>query len=170
MTQIYCGNNLNYTGLTNGTHTLGTNYQCLRKGIGRGLHLPYDPSYNGVYAPVDNRRYYCGNSPVLPAGGNHFAIGSPSKCLSVGIGVGKSQRAVMGRNYFLYYIKYVLYFLFVGIMFTIMYLIKPKFITKKDLKNKDIIDWNKFIPYYLLFCLIIYIFAQWFLKKYNIFL
>ena len=95
MSRIYCGNQSNFLGLTNGTHILGTNYQCLRKGIGIGLNMPYDHSYSTPYAPIDARKYYCGNNPSIPRGGAYFAIGSPIKCLTVGIGVGKSQKAAI---------------------------------------------------------------------------
>ena len=29
---MYCGNNALFPGLTTGTHFIGTNYQCLKKG------------------------------------------------------------------------------------------------------------------------------------------
>ena len=90
---IYCGNNLNDSKLTAGTHNIGTNYQCLRKGIGVGINLPYDPEYSRVYTPIDNRKFYCGKSTHLPAGRGYFAIGSPSKCLQKGVGIGKKQIA-----------------------------------------------------------------------------
>ena len=47
--KIYCGNNTNHPSLLSGTHRIGTNYECLRKGIGVGSHLPYDEDYNQQY-------------------------------------------------------------------------------------------------------------------------
>ena len=170
MAKIYCGNKGNFDGLVRGTHILGTNYQCLRKGIGIGSNLPYDYDYSGQHVPIDDRKYYCGNAVSIPVGGGHFAMGSPAKCLAVGIGVGKAQRAAMGPPAYMYFIRYILpYIIFVilaGIIFTVFYLVRPKFLNKKDQQLNDIIDWNKFIPYYLLFCLIISIFIWWFWKNY----
>lgn len=96
---LYCGNNQNSPKIISGTHQFGTNYECLRKGIGTGFNMPYDPDYNNDYNPLDDRKYYCGNNPVLPAG--YFAVGSPSKCLQIGIGLGKSQKALLGPPNFL---------------------------------------------------------------------
>ena len=170
MAQTYCGNNLNFPGLTAGTHIIGTNYQCLRKGMGVGLHLPYDVAYGGGHAPVDARRFYCGNAPVPPAAGGYFAVGSPSKCLQIGIGVGKARVAALGppfgMHFVRYYLPFILFFIIVGGIFAILYFTKPKFITKKDDKNNDVIDWSKFVPYYLLACLIVGIIIWFFWKKY----
>jgi hypothetical protein len=165
----YCGNNLNHQKLVSGTHVLGTNYECMRKGIGFGSHLPYDASYAGAYAPVDPRKFYCGNNPVPPAAGGYLAVGSPSKCLQIGIGVGKAQRTGLGPPAFMYFIRYVLpYVLFSVIImgiFAILYFVKPKFVTKKD-KEKVVIDWNKFIPYFITACLSVAIIIYWFWKKF----
>jgi hypothetical protein len=173
MTQIYCGNNNNHPSVLSGTHRIGTNYECLRKGIGVGSHLPYDEDYNNQHVPVDNRKYYCGNEPQLPVGGGHFAIGSPSKCLAVGIGVGKAQKARVGPPRFMYFIRYilpyVLFFLISGGIFCLFYFLKPKFITMVDYNGNIVIDWNKFTPYYSLCCLIIaiciWIFWNKFVRK-----
>ena len=170
MPQTYCGNKANFTGLINGTHIIGTNYQCLRKGIGVGLHLPYDNNYTLPYVPIDNRKYYCGKQQEIPIAGNYFALGSPSKCLSIGIGVGKSQTSLNGVPRSFYFIRYFLpYILFIfinSIIFIIFYISKPVFLSKKDNENKNIIDWSKFIPYYLLSCLTIFILIFYFWKKY----
>ena len=96
MPSIYCGNNLNYSGIVNGTHRLGTNLECLRIGIGKGLNMPVDPEYANEYIPNDDRKYYCGNEQQLPANGNYHDFGSPPKCLAIGIGVGKSRKANEG--------------------------------------------------------------------------
>jgi hypothetical protein len=168
----YCGNNLNYSGLLAGTHVLGTNYQCMRKGIGVGSHLPYDSAYAGAYAPVDPRRFYCGNAAVPPAAGGYLAVGSPSKCLQVGVGVGKVKRAAMGPPFGMYFIRYVLpyllFFIITGGIFSILYFTKPKFVTKTDPKdpNKDIIDWSKFVPYFIVACLVVSIIIWWFWRRF----
>jgi len=165
---IYCGNNANYPGLLAGTHVLGTNYGCMRKGIGVGSHLPYDAAYAGPYAPVDPRRFYCGNNPVVPPG--YLAAGSPSKCLSTGIGIGKAQRAAMGPPAFMYFTRYVLpyvlFFLIISGIFAILYFTKPKFVTKKDSRNKDVIDWSKFVPYFIVACLVVAIIIWFFWKRF----
>ena len=169
MTQrTYCGNNNNYNGLLRGTHRLGTNYECLRKGIGFGSHLPYDPDYNLNYDPVDTRKFYCGNSPDVPP--EYFAVGSPSKCLAVGVGVAKSQKARNGPPKFMYFIRYflpyVLFIILASITFLSFYFTKPTFLTINDKENKVNIDWSKFIPYYLLCCLIISILIYFFWNRY----
>ena len=151
--QTYCGNNLNFTGLINGTHALGTNYQCLRKGIGVGRNLPYDESYSQPYNPVDDRKFYCGNNPILPDG--YYAIGSPSKCLAIGVGLGKQQRYMLGSPSRIKTLLPYLIFLFLCIsIFLIFYYTKPYVITKID-NNEHKIDWNKFIPFYISICLFI---------------
>jgi hypothetical protein len=166
----YCGNNLNHPSLIAGTHVLGTNYQCMRKGIGVGSHLPYDTAYAGVYNPVDPRRFYCGNADVAPVAGGYLAVGSPSKCLQIGIGVGKSQRAGLGPPAFMYFIRYVLpyllFLLIIGGIFLGLYFTKPKFVTKKDYRNQDVIDLSKFIPYFIITCLVVGIILWWFWKTF----
>jgi len=156
---IYCGNNLNDPKLVSGTHVLGTNYQCLRRGIGVGINLPYDATYAGVYAPVDPRKFYCGTAAVPPPAGGYFAVGSPSKCLAIGVGVGKARRAAMGPPAFMYFIRYilpyVLFFVMAGGVFAYFYFAKPVFITKRNQDNDIVIDWEKFIPYYFLITIII---------------
>lgn len=94
---IYCGGNLNDSKLTNGTHTLGTNYTCLRKGIGVGKYvLPPDPKYGNIYNPVDKRKFYCGTKSGIPDG--YFARGSPSMCFRKGVGVGKKLKVLKGKK------------------------------------------------------------------------
>lgn len=165
--KTYCGNNNNYNGLLRATHRLGSNYECLRKGIGAGSRLPYDQEYSENYDPVDTRKFYCGNSPEVPP--EYFAVGSPSKCLAVGIGIGKSQKARKGPPRFLSFIRYVLpYLLFVilaSIIFVSFYFTKPSFLTINDKENQSIV-WSKFIPYYLLCCLIISILIYFFWNRY----
>ena len=170
MVQKYCGNNLNFPGLESGTHVIGTNYECLRKGIGIGSHLPYDSDYAGEYLPIDQRRFYCGNEPVPPAEGGYFAVGSPSKCMQIGVGIGKSSVAHLGppfgMNFVRYYLPYILFLVIVAGIFAILYFTKPKFVSKKDDQNIDVIDWEKFVPYYLLACLIVGIMIWLFWTRY----
>ena len=166
---IYCGNNMNDSRIVNGTHMLGSNYQCFRKGVGVGLHLPYDSMYNQPYNPVDDRKFYCGKSDILPEGGRYFAMGSPSKCLQNGVGIGKIQRAAMGpvSIYFRYILPFLFFFLIVGVIFLLVYFIKPKFLVKKDQDTgKDKIDWNKFIPYYIIVSSIVAIMVYKYMKFY----
>jgi hypothetical protein len=175
MAQIYCGNKANYPGLQQGTHVIGTNYQCLQRGIGIGSHLPYDASYALPYEPIDDRKFYCGQAAQLPP--NNFAFGSPSKCLQIGVGVGKVQRAALGpnpgpnpgpgninpgfgfnnpnNNGHSHFIKFILPFLIIILLgigtFLILYFSKLDIVSKKNKQNKKIIDWEKFIPYFILF-------------------
>ncbi len=87
---VYCGNN---GAATNGK-PIGTKHQCLKVGIGKGLYLPCERSYGGVYDPIDDRKMYCGDKIDMPPG--YDIMGSPSLCLKVGIGLGKAQRAQNG--------------------------------------------------------------------------
>lgn len=163
----YCGNNMNDNRLISGTHILGSNYQCLRKGIFVGRHLPYDNAYTQPYVPVDARKFYCGNNPVLPQGGGHFAIGSPSKCLQIGVGVGKVQRVAMGPPVAMYFIRFILpYLLFFLITGVIFFILKIKLVKKDSSRTKYVTDWDKFIPYYLLSCIIVAVIIWWFWNRY----
>jgi hypothetical protein len=64
MVELYCGNNSRDVQLLSGNQVLGTRNGCLRKGIGKGLQLPYDSKYAGDYLPIDNRKIYCGNENI----------------------------------------------------------------------------------------------------------
>ncbi len=84
MSSVYCGNN--YYKI-NGRR-IGTRHECLKQGIGAGLHADlsdYDPRYSPII-PNDN---YCGNDPVPPPG---KILGTPSACLRKGVGVGKRMQ------------------------------------------------------------------------------
>ena len=153
---MYCGNNALFPGLTTGTHFIGTNYQCLKKGIGVGSNLPYDPQYAVPYAPIDGRRFYCGTNHIVPP--THTAIGSTSKCLATGVGIGKARKAALGPPNIFYQriLLYILFFIVLIVVFCIFYFKKPKFLIKKDLN----IDWEKFWLYYTVICLITYIFIN----------
>jgi hypothetical protein len=175
MAGIYCGSNsLNPQLVANGgVKTIGSRHQCLRKGIGQGLHMPLDLGYNSPYQAIDPRRFYCGDSAVLPAG--YTANGTLQQCFNTGIGVGRrqlAQRAIAGGGvagggvlalappiaavpvgvvapkHFLYYI---LVFLLANAVFIISFLYaRPSFIETKDKE----INWAVFSPYIAIFALV----------------
>jgi len=95
---VYCGTNQLNSQLIGqgGNKTIGTRNECLRKGIGVGLHMPLDLSYNGPYQPIDQRRFYCGDGN-LPVG--YDSNGTLQQCFTTGVGVGRrtvAQRAPIG--------------------------------------------------------------------------
>lgn len=91
----YCGNNK--FELQTGTKVLGTPYQCLRKGVGAGLHAPTPASTQ--YEPIDPPApTYCGNSGPPPEG---KVMGTRGACFRKGFGVGlrlNSERSVSGAG------------------------------------------------------------------------
>jgi hypothetical protein len=87
--ELYCGNNARDEGLRNGTKILGTRYQCLKKGVGKGLSEPIF-TYNEEYEPIENMRIFCGNGTVLPQDKNRF--GTRDECLRKGFAVGQNQK------------------------------------------------------------------------------
>ena len=149
MSQIYCGNNSQYAGLINGTHTIGTRYACLKKGFGKGYHMPYDKNFTGEYNPIDKRKIWCGNSDVTPDGYN--SIGSLSQCLQKGIGCGKRVKSKKGNSFrrFTFLIPIILFCLISGGLFAYLYLYKPNIVTTKTDDNIEKIDWNKFLSFYI---------------------
>ena len=94
MSNIYCGNNLKNSRLLNKELLPGSRYNCLRKGVGIGRNLPYDPDYEDDYDPIDKTRIYCGKSNKLPT--NYDKLGSNIECLRKGIGKGKQIRVKKG--------------------------------------------------------------------------
>jgi len=156
---IYCGNNALDSDVMNGTSQLGTRYSCMRKGIGTGLNLPYDAKYAGEYEPIDNRKIYCGNGDNLPDG--YDRLGNLSQCLQKGVAIGKRRRALDGdgnintnnniiRNLFYGKVKYFLIFILLIVIFLLFYYLKPSIVLQKNIENKKIIDWRKFIIIYLI--------------------
>ena len=91
---IYCGNNL-YE-LNKNNFKLGTRYECLKKGIGKGLSLPVDPKYKGKYKPIIPNNIYCGDKLRSPD--KNKRLGTPSGCLQKGIGIGKKLKAKKERE------------------------------------------------------------------------
>jgi hypothetical protein len=79
--KIYCGNNAYEIG----DRRLGTPYECLKVGIGKGLHLPLK-GYNPNYRAIDETNTYCGTSQTPPPG---KVLGTRTECLRKGIGIGK---------------------------------------------------------------------------------
>jgi hypothetical protein len=85
----YCGNNLLSPLLqaNGGDCVIGTNYQCLKKGIGYGMNSPIDLEFIN-YEPIDQpENIYCGDKLPLPDKYERF--GRRSSCLRKGVGVGK---------------------------------------------------------------------------------
>ena len=174
MAGIYCGSNrLNPQLVGNGgLKTIGSRHQCLRKGIGQGLHMPLDPSYNNPYQPIDPRRFYCGDNAVLPAG--YSANGTLQQCFNTGIGVGRhqlAQQAVIGGGVApivapivapgvapgvvsVYY--FITIFLLVNAIFIISFIYtKPSFIViVKEGTNVKEINWTVFSPYIAIFAVV----------------
>lgn len=91
---IYCGNNL-YE-LNKNNIKLGTRYECLKKGIGKGLSLPVDPKYKGKYKAIIENKIYCGDKLRSPD--KSKKLGTPSGCLQKGIGIGKKLKAKKERE------------------------------------------------------------------------
>ena len=87
--ELYCGNNARDEGLINGTKVLGTRYQCLKKGVGKGLSEPV-LSYNDEYEPIENLKIFCGNGTILPQNKDRF--GTRDECLRKGFAVGQKQK------------------------------------------------------------------------------
>lgn len=88
----YCGNNR--LELVSGGKVLGTPYQCLRKGVGVGLHAP--TSGTARYEPIDPPTpTFCGTPPP-PAG---KVMGSRVACFRKGFGVGQRLKATRISGY-----------------------------------------------------------------------
>jgi hypothetical protein len=87
--ELYCGNNGRDQGLINGTKILGTRYQCLKKGIGKGLKEPI-LIYNDEYEPIEDIKIFCGNGNILPQNKDRF--GTRDECLRKGFAVGQKQK------------------------------------------------------------------------------
>ena len=83
--EIYCGNNSRDEGLLNGSKILGTRYQCLKKGVGKGLAEPV-LVHNLEYEPIEDYGSYCGLGS-LPE--NKLRFGTREECLRKGFGIGQ---------------------------------------------------------------------------------
>lgn len=93
---MYCGNNRRNPQVRSGEKVIGTKYGCLKRGIGVGLGLPYDPEYSNRYVPVDGRKIYCGQAEELPQG--YDLMGNNSMCYFKGVGVGRALKAKKVRS------------------------------------------------------------------------
>lgn len=80
MVHIYCGKSPQLPKTY--TH-FGSQYACLKKGIGIGLHLQNKNLPNPKHS---TRRLYCGNKTPIPKG--YDGVASPYTCLRKGVGVG----------------------------------------------------------------------------------
>jgi hypothetical protein len=180
---IYCGNNANHNALVNGQVRLGTRFECLQKGKQIGLAQPVDPSFAQPYQPIDPLRKYCGNQANIPNGYNRF--GTLHECMLTGIGVGKRIKATNPENKINNHdinnyieqdnavvayppvrnenrvpkkiiLSIIIFLIIFSSLFIGLYYGKPSFITKyNNDKKEDEIDWSKFIPYILLFSIIV---------------
>ena len=175
---MYCGSNRLNPDVIAGNKVIGSRYQCLKKGIGQGLHMPVDLSYNNPYEPIDQRRFYCGNNPILPV--EYDANGTLQQCFMKGVGVGRLQKArnqniapnivpnivpninqnivpninqniVPNINQIIIYV--ILYLSLNAVFIITLLYTKPSFI----LKDKKEIDWEKFYLYIALFSIILLI-------------
>jgi hypothetical protein len=148
MPPIYCGNNSQDPELLSGRSVLGTRHSCMKKGFGKGFNMPYDPKFAGPYAPIDERRIYCGNRLEKP--NDYDSVGSLAQCIQKGIGIGKRKRAEKGPPRFNKMILPIIIFLIISVgLFTYLYFSKPIIVTTKDSNNIDHIDWNKFLAFYI---------------------
>jgi hypothetical protein len=158
MNNIYCGNNQLDEDLINGNSLLGTRLGCIRKGIGRGLRMPYNKKFKGPFLPISNRNIYCGDSNILPNGYESF--GANFECLQKGIGIGQRQKAIQG--FIPIFINYLIFLLILLILCTIIclsiYYIRPSFATKiNEITGEKEIDMNKYISICSHLCFIIFI-------------
>lgn len=155
MNGIYCGNNAKSVDILSGNKIIGTRYNCMRKGIGKGLNLPVDNNYLGGYEPIDTRKIYCGNAENLPDG--YDLMGSLPQCLQKGIGIGKKQKAENSnqrhlisnskQNYKI--VIYITIYIVLSLsIFLVLYFTKPDFISDKK-NNKNVINTKKLLLYYI---------------------
>jgi hypothetical protein len=160
MSRIYCGNNRENIDLKNGKLQLGTRYNCLKKGIGKGLREPKDPSYAGNYSPIDTRKIYCGNDLILPE--NYDLFGNLSQCLQKGIGIGKRKKASQISKHVIKKSNIVLGVIVLLVSLILLLTLKPKFITKLDSNRNRYIDIPKFLIVYSIIFIIVILFIYFF--------
>lgn len=89
---LYCGNNV-YE-LLKGKR-LGSPYDCLKQGVGVGLHSSL-AGFNPNYAPIIPSNIYCGKDEYPPSG---KVFGTPTECLRKGVGIGKRIQYDRSRGY-----------------------------------------------------------------------
>lgn len=144
--EIYCGNNELYPGLANDSHTIGTRYECLKKGVGIGLNLK--KSIDVKYSPIDERKIYCGNKNNLPTGYDY--MGNGPLCMQKGAGIGMSlQRSHSKKGVTFGFvgprpIKRIVANICAIILFIILIKVKPKIIQRNpDNGEKKSLSWYK---------------------------
>ena len=146
---MYCGNNALNPRVASGQTALGTRYKCLKKGIGKGLNMPYDPSYLGPYAPIDQTRAYCGTNTNLPE--NYDKFGSLTECLQKGVGIGKRKRSLLGpgsRIFKRYILPIIIWLSLSAGIFSWLYFAKPVIITGNTPQDIKKINWTKFSVFF----------------------
>lgn len=91
---LYCGNNRLDPRVLDGSLIIPDphrgKYFCFKKGIGKGLSLPYDASYGNGYDPINNEKVWCGVGPIPNA--SYSRAGSAAQCFQKGVGIGKKLR------------------------------------------------------------------------------
>lgn len=169
--RIYCGNNTENRNLRNGNLIIGTRSMCLRKGIGKGLNLPYDENSSGPYNPIDQRRIYCGDRNILPNGYDY--MGNLPLCLQKGIGIGKHRKTLISNRRIIMFIRKILPIILAMLGYIMIYLYlrisKPSVVT--DQNNPQRIITRRFVVFYLILILLwtlilIIIWNFWMLKRY----
>lgn len=156
MNDIYCGNNSLHPDLLNGTKRIGSRYECMKKGIGTGLNMPYDEEFNNPYEPIDDTKIFCGDKNILPEGYDRF--GNAPQCLQKGVGIGKKIKAERGPPINIINNKSIIYIFLSLIVFIFLYN-NFRYSSLNDFNEEYIIiDWSKIIIYYILYLIIFYIF------------
>jgi hypothetical protein len=124
MVKIYCGNNQNYLN-THPDYRLGTRYECLQKGIGQGKYNMTSIQPDPNYSSINNVKYYCGKSNVLPDGYNDFATNT--MCLQKGIIIGRLNNSNIKTPFYKKWSFYIgLILLLILIILLIMIIRKNK--------------------------------------------
>lgn len=85
---MYCGNNAKDPDLLSGKKALGTSYDCFRRGVGVGKHLPRS-ELEVEYEAIHRNNIFCGKNFGPEQEAKYDRMGSPSECLRKGVGVGK---------------------------------------------------------------------------------
>lgn len=86
---FYCGNNLHEMR----GRPLGTPYECMRRGVGAGLHGDLS-KFSPNYQPIFTNNIYCGKGDPPPG----KVLGKPHQCLSKGYGIGLKLKYERGYH------------------------------------------------------------------------
>lgn len=87
---FYCGNNY----FEMGRRPLGTPYECMKRGVGAGLHGDL-ANFSPRYRPIFPNNKFCGRGRSPPG----KVKGKPHECLSKGYGVGLKLQYNRQRGY-----------------------------------------------------------------------